>query len=319
MPRRRFDALELGLSDGERVLVEGKAEIYEARGELSFRAATIERIGLGDHLAAIERLKRALAAEGLFAAERKRPPAAVPARRRRGHRRRRGGARRCRDGHPLPLPGSAHRRRRDRACRVRPRGRASPPRSGASRPTRWSTSSSWRAAAGASRISCRSATRPSSARSQPAPCRVVSAVGHEQDTPLCDLAADVRASTPTAAARLVVPDLAELRLGLGRLREGNGRLRAAGAGPRPGAARPRPRAAPGGSTAPARTAACGPRPCGRPPPGPLAARDPRPRLRGRPGRRRRPCARRPRPLPETGSRSSSRRAGSRPRSWRCAQ
>ena len=40
---------------------------------------------------------------------------------------------------------------------------------------------------------------------------VVSAVGHEQDTPLCDLAADVRASTPTAAARLVVPDIDELR------------------------------------------------------------------------------------------------------------
>ena len=42
------------------------------------------------------------------------------------------------------------------------------------------------------------------------PVPVVSAVGHEQDTPLCDLAADVRASTPTAAARLVVPDLREL-------------------------------------------------------------------------------------------------------------
>jgi exodeoxyribonuclease VII large subunit len=42
------------------------------------------------------------------------------------------------------------------------------------------------------------------------PVPVVSAVGHEQDTPLCDLAADVRASTPTAAGRLVVPDLAEL-------------------------------------------------------------------------------------------------------------
>ena len=47
---------------------------------------------------------------------------------------------------------------------------------------------------------------------------VVSAVGHEQDTPLCDLAADARASTPTAAARLVVPDLAELRADLARLR-----------------------------------------------------------------------------------------------------
>jgi len=47
---------------------------------------------------------------------------------------------------------------------------------------------------------------------------VVSAVGHEQDTPLCDLAADVRASTPTAAGRLVVPDLEELIARLDRSR-----------------------------------------------------------------------------------------------------
>src|SRR6185503_4036231 len=48
---------------------------------------------------------------------------------------------------------------------------------------------------------------------------IVSAVGHEQDEPLCDLAADVRAPTPTAAARLVVPDLDELQAALARAGE----------------------------------------------------------------------------------------------------
>ncbi len=48
---------------------------------------------------------------------------------------------------------------------------------------------------------------------------VVSAVGHEQDTPLCDLAADVRASTPTMAGKLVVPELHELCGELDRARE----------------------------------------------------------------------------------------------------
>ncbi len=38
---------------------------------------------------------------------------------------------------------------------------------------------------------------------------VVSAIGHEPDSPLLDLVADVRASTPTDAAKLVVPDVAE--------------------------------------------------------------------------------------------------------------
>jgi len=37
---------------------------------------------------------------------------------------------------------------------------------------------------------------------------VVSAIGHEQDTPLLDYVADLRASTPTDAAKRIVPDVA---------------------------------------------------------------------------------------------------------------
>ncbi|MEY2822681.1 MAG: hypothetical protein RLZZ485_317, partial [Actinomycetota bacterium] len=44
---------------------------------------------------------------------------------------------------------------------------------------------------------------------------VVSAIGHEQDTPLIDLVADFRASTPTDAAKRVVPDILEEQKALG--------------------------------------------------------------------------------------------------------
>jgi exodeoxyribonuclease VII large subunit len=47
---------------------------------------------------------------------------------------------------------------------------------------------------------------------------VVSAIGHEQDTPLLDLVADVRASTPTGAAELIVPDVREELAGVTAMR-----------------------------------------------------------------------------------------------------
>ena len=80
MPRGQFDALRLDLQNGERVHVYGRPELFEPKAELRLRALGIERFGLGEHLAALERLKQKLAAEGLFAAERKRPLPRFPRR-----------------------------------------------------------------------------------------------------------------------------------------------------------------------------------------------------------------------------------------------
>ena len=73
-------ALRLELADGERVHVYGRPELYAQRGDFRLRALTVERFGVGAHLAALERLKTKLAAEGLFAAERKRPLPLLPRR-----------------------------------------------------------------------------------------------------------------------------------------------------------------------------------------------------------------------------------------------
>src|SRR6201990_1248222 len=80
MARGRFDALRLDLADGGRGHVFGRPELYEQRAEFKLRALTIERFGAGAHLASLEQLKAALAAEGLFADERKRPLPFLPRR-----------------------------------------------------------------------------------------------------------------------------------------------------------------------------------------------------------------------------------------------
>ena len=217
MQRRRFDALDLQLVEGQRVLVEGKAEIYATKGELSFRAFAIEQIGLGDHLAAIERLKRALAAEGLFTPDRKQPlprfPRAVGI-----------------------VTGADAAARGDLVTGIRTRF---PPARIVVAETRVQGAGAAAAIVASLRAVARHAdvdvivvTRGGGSFEDllpfsdekvvrafaACPVPIVSAVGHEQDTPLCDLAADARASTPTAAARLVVPDLVDLERGLERLR-----------------------------------------------------------------------------------------------------
>ena len=218
MSRRRFDALELALLDGERVLVQGRAELYEAKGELSFRASDdranrVGRPSRSDRAPQARAGRRRAVRLGAQA-----PAPALSARDRHRHGCRCGGTRRHRHRHPLSPPGRPCRRRRD-ACPGRDRrpahrvgdrtGRRAPRCRRDRRGARWGQ---LRRPVAVQRRGRRAGvcdlSRP-----------VVSAVGHEQDTPLCDLAADVRASTPTAAARLVVPDLAELKTELGRLRE----------------------------------------------------------------------------------------------------
>jgi exodeoxyribonuclease VII large subunit len=218
MKRGLFDGLRLGLENGERVHVYGRPELYEQRGDFHLRALSIERYGLGAHLAALEKLKQKLASEGLFAAERKRPLPRIP--------------------HLIGLvTGNDAAAKRDVLTAITTRF---PPAhvvvaetlvQGPKAAAAIAAAISDLAARGADVIvvargggsfedllpfSDERLVRAVAACAVP----VVSAVGHEQDTPLLDLAADVRASTPTAAGRLVVPDLAALRAALDRARAG---------------------------------------------------------------------------------------------------
>jgi exodeoxyribonuclease VII large subunit len=218
MQRGPFDALKLGLADGERVHVFGRPSFYEQRGDFHLRALSIERFGLGAHLAALERLKEKLAAEGLFAAARKRPLPRIPK--------------------LIGLvTGNDAAAKRDVLTAITTRF---PPAHVVVAETwvqgpRAATS----VAAAIVELCDRGADVVVIARGggsfedllpfsderlvrAVAACRVpvVTAVGHEQDTPLVDLAADVRASTPSVAGRLVVPDLAELRAWLDRAHAG---------------------------------------------------------------------------------------------------
>jgi exodeoxyribonuclease VII large subunit len=195
------------------VQVEGRAELYELKGELGLRASRIERVGLGGHLVALERLKRQLAAEGLFAPERKRRLPRVP--------RAVGiltGADAAARGDLVATIGRRFPAAKVVVAETRVQGKGAPA----------AIIASLRALAGHAEVdvvvlargggsfedllpfSDERVVRAVAATTVP----VVSAVGHEQDTPLCDLAADARAATPTAAGALVVPDEIELRAAL---------------------------------------------------------------------------------------------------------
>ena len=216
--RQVFDSLNPPMVEGASVVVHAKPSFYANRGTLSLYARDIRMVGLGELLARIERRRQLLAAEGLFAAERKRR---------------------------LPfLPGTV--------------GLVTAPNSAAERDVLENSRRRWPAVRFAVRYAAMqgpsSAAEVMAALGRldrdpevdvivvargggsvedllpfsdegllravfAARTPVVSAIGHEPDSPLLDLVADVRASTPTDAAKLVVPDVTEEVARVDHLRE----------------------------------------------------------------------------------------------------
>jgi exodeoxyribonuclease VII large subunit len=206
--RTLFDSLNPPLVEGASVVLHAKPSYYANRGTLSLAAREIRLVGLGELLARLERRRQLLAAEGLFASELKRRLPFLP---------RRVGL--------VTAPDSAA--ERDVVENARRRWPA------VAFETAYAAMQGTRAAAEViaaidrldrdERVDVIVVARGGGAVEDLLPfsdeglvravakCRtpVVSAIGHEPDQPLLDLVADVRASTPTDAAKLVVPDVAE--------------------------------------------------------------------------------------------------------------
>jgi len=202
------DAVGPALVDGARVVVWGRPSFYAVRGTLSLDVVEIRPVGVGALLARLEQLRQTLAGEGLFAASRKRRlpflPAAV--------------------GLITGRASAAERdvvqnaRRRWPAVRIVTREVAvqGPLAAGQVIDALRELDADPEVAViviargGGSLedllpFSDEALLRAVAAARTP----VVSAIGHEQDSPLLDYVADVRASTPTDAAKRVVPDVAE--------------------------------------------------------------------------------------------------------------
>ena len=194
------------IESGQRVLVHGKPEFWMNRGSLVFRARRIQPVGLGELMIALEKLKQQLLKEGLFAPEKKKPIPFLP-------------------------------KKIGLIC-----GRASAAMKDVMENTmlRWpgiefdvhevavqgvKSSSEVRAALAQlnaeNEVEVIVITRGGGSFEDLLPFSdemllravaasnipVISAIGHEQDNPLLDYVADLRASTPTDAASKLVPDL----------------------------------------------------------------------------------------------------------------
>ncbi len=216
MFRQRNMLSAFAARDGQKVLVRARIGLYEPRGEYQLIIDHMEDAGLGALKRQFEELSAKLAAEGLFAPERKRALPMIP---------KRIGVITSPTGaairdilhvlarrfaavpvliYPVAVQGAAA--AAEIAAAVRTAGRRAEcdvlilARGGGSLEDLWAFNDE-----GLARAIVAS------------PIPIVSGIGHEIDFTIADFAADVRAPTPSAAAEIAVPDGEEWRASLGRL------------------------------------------------------------------------------------------------------
>jgi exodeoxyribonuclease VII large subunit len=217
IPKARYKALGLDLRDGDLVQCFGRPDIYTARGTFQLRVQSMELAGRGLLMQQLEALKAKLESDGLFDDERKQLIPQLP---------RRIGV----------ITGAGAAAQGDFLRNVYERfppaklvmvetlvqgDRAAP-----------QIVAALRKLDPIEDVDVIVVTRGGGAFEDFLPfsdervCRAiaacqtpnVSAIGHEKDSPICDFVADLRVSTPTAAARTVVPDYAEVTGSLERAR-----------------------------------------------------------------------------------------------------
>jgi exodeoxyribonuclease VII large subunit len=213
-----LDAMPAGLSEGARVVVQAKPTFWTKRGTLQLDARQVRPVGVGELLARLEHLKRILASEGLFDRDRKRPLPFLPNKI----------GLICGRASAAEKDVVENARRRWPAVRFEVRtvsvqGPNTVPEISAAL-------GELDADPGVDVIvitrgggsledllpfSNEALVRAVAAALTP----VVSAIGHDVDTPLLDFVADVRASTPTDAAKRIVPDVREQRAAIEQTRQ----------------------------------------------------------------------------------------------------
>jgi exodeoxyribonuclease VII large subunit len=203
-------------ADGQQVRITGRLAVYEAQGVYQLVVTSLEAVGLGDLLARLERLKRKLEAEGLFDPARKRPVPPLPAV----------------IGLVTSPTGAAVQdmlriflqsgvRATIRVFPVAVQGAEAPGQIAAM--VRYAGDRGLAdvlvVGRGGGSVEDLLAFSDERVVRAVAECAVpvISAVGHEIDSPICDFAADLRAPTPTAAAELLARPWSVLERGLAQL------------------------------------------------------------------------------------------------------